>query len=56
MNQNKMIKYWQKRLNTIVGLLLLLIGIQGFAQENYTVSGKISDIDNGETLLELRSF
>ncbi|MGO4921109.1 TonB-dependent receptor [Maribacter spongiicola] len=56
MNQKKMIKYWQKRLNTIVGLLLLLIGMQGFAQENYTVSGKISDIDNGETLFGASVF
>ncbi|WP_339840493.1 TonB-dependent receptor [uncultured Maribacter sp.] len=30
--------------------------MQGFAQENYTVSGKISDIENGETLFGASVF
>lgn len=56
MVQKETIRYWQQRLNTITSLLLLLICMQGFAQENYTVSGKISDIENGETLFGASVF
>tara|TARA_R110001583_G_scaffold9203_7_gene43782 strand:+ start:65290 stop:67761 length:2472 start_codon:yes stop_codon:yes gene_type:complete len=56
MIKKESIRYWQQRLNTITSLLLLLICMQGFAQENYTVSGKISDIENGETLFGASVF
>lgn len=37
-------------------LMLLIAGIQLHAQENYTISGKITDIDNGETLFGASVF
>lgn len=47
---------WQQPLKTMTRLLLLLISMCGLAQENYTVSGKISDIENGETLFGASVF
>ncbi|MCB0642277.1 MAG: hypothetical protein KDC44_11585, partial [Phaeodactylibacter sp.] len=32
-------------------LLLMCLGLQNFAQEQFTISGVVSDADNGETLI-----
>ena len=43
-------------LKPVAMLLLLITGMQLYAQENYTISGKITDIDNGETLFGASVF
>lgn len=45
-----------RQLKRMAVLMLLFAGIQLHAQENYTISGKITDIDNGETLFGASVF
>ncbi|SIS69466.1 TonB-dependent Receptor Plug Domain [Zobellia uliginosa] len=46
----------QRWLNALGGLLVLLVTTSGIAQENFTISGKISDKEDGETLFGASVF
>ncbi|WP_194527431.1 TonB-dependent receptor [Zobellia roscoffensis] len=49
-------KVWLRQSKAFLSLLLLLVSTYGIAQENYTVSGKISDKEDGETLFGASVF
>ncbi|WP_194530649.1 TonB-dependent receptor [Zobellia roscoffensis] len=49
-------KVWLRQSKAVLSLLLLLVSTCGIAQENYTVSGKISDKEDGETLFGASVF
>ncbi|CAZ98636.1 TonB-dependent receptor [Zobellia galactanivorans] len=46
----------QRWLNALASLLVLLVTTSGMAQENFTISGKISDKEDGETLFGASVF